>query len=75
MRRRSAVKLESPMLSQEFGSPVLLRIDRYTELRPSARDLGALGLTVGDRVLVFFQRERRDPADGAYLMSKLALVR
>lgn len=68
------VKLESPMLSQEFGSPVLLRIDRYTELRPSARDIGALGLRVGDRVFVFFQRERRDPADGAYLMSKLALV-
>lgn len=68
------VKLESPMLSQEFGSPVLLRIDRYTELRPSARDIGALGLTVGDRVFVFFQRERRDPADGAYLLSKLAIA-
>lgn len=69
------VKLESPMLSQEFGSPVLLRIDRYTELRLSARDIGGRGLKVGDRVFVFFQGERRDPSDGAYLLSKLALVR
>lgn len=68
------VKLDSAVLSQEFGSLVLFRVDRYTELTPPARDIGALGPKVGDRVLVYFQRERREAGAGAYLLSKLAVV-
>ena len=66
------VKFDSAQLSQEFGL-ALVRADRYTELSPSARDIRALGLKAGDRVLVFFQRERRDAGSGAYLLSKLAV--
>ena len=68
------VTLDSAMLSREFGTPALFRADRYTELVPSARDIGAMGVQVGDRVIVFFQRERRDAGSGAYLLSKLAVV-
>ncbi len=63
------VKLESPMASQEFGNPTLLRADKFTEIIPAAPTIAASGVKVGDWVGVFFEREGRDPTSGAYPLS------
>jgi hypothetical protein len=56
----------------QLGDPVLLRADSYTDLVPRVRDLTAIGLRTGDRVVVYFQPERRDAATGGYVLAKLA---
>ncbi len=68
------VKLESPMLSQEFGDPTLLRADRFTEVLPAAPTIAATGVRAGDRVQVVFERDGRDPASGAYPLSVFRVV-
>lgn len=68
------VKLESPMMSQEFGNPVLLRANRSTEIVPSAGSLAATGVKVGDRVGVLFDRQGRDPTTGGYALSGFRIL-
>lgn len=63
------VKLESPMMSQEFGNLALLQADKFTEIIPSAPTIVATGVKVGDRVGVWFEREGRDSTTGAYTLS------
>lgn len=63
------VRLESPMLSREFGNPTTVRGDKFTAITPRAATIAATGVKVGDWVGVFIEREGRDPASGAYALS------
>lgn len=67
------IALESAVLSAEFGNPMLLRGDKFTEITPYAVDIAASVLRAGDRVAIFFEREGRD-AGGAYPMSVLQIT-
>jgi hypothetical protein len=68
------LRLESAMLSAEFGNPVLLRANRYTEIVPTAPTITATGVKPGDRVEVSFEREGRDSSSGAYVLSTFRIV-
>jgi hypothetical protein len=63
------VRLESPMVSREFGDPTTVRADKFTAITPRAATIAATGVKVGDWVGVFFEREGRDPTSGAYPLS------
>ena len=68
------VRLESAMLSAEFGNPVLVQANKYTEIVPTAPTVAATGVKAGDRVEVIFEREGRDISSGAYPLSIFRLT-
>jgi hypothetical protein len=68
------VRLESGVLSAEFGNPVLVQANKYTEIVPTAPTVAATGVKPGDRVEVFFEREGRDISSGAYPLSIFRLT-
>lgn len=68
------VRLESALLSAEFGNLVLVRANKYTEIVPTGPTVAATGVKPGDRVEVFFEREGRDSSSGAYILSIFRVV-
>jgi hypothetical protein len=68
------VRLESAMMSQEFGNPVLLQAQRSTLIAPPAPSIAATGVKVGDRVAVAFSRDGRDHATGAYALTAFRVL-
>lgn len=65
------VRLESAVLSAEFGNPVLVEVNKYTLIQPAS---ATLGLVPGDRVAISFEREGRNPSSGAYPLSIFRLT-
>ena len=68
------VRLESAALSAEFGNPVLVKANKYTLIQPGSSTVAATGVQPGDRVSIFFEREGRNPSDGAYPLSNFRLT-
>lgn len=68
------VRLESAVLSAEFGNPVLVKANKYTLIQPGSATVAATGVQPGDRVSIFFEREGRNPGDGAYPISIFQLT-
>jgi hypothetical protein len=67
------VRLESPMLSAQYGNPVLLEADARTQIEPPAPTIAATGVNVGARVQVAFDGHARGPS-GAYLLTRFVAV-
>ncbi len=69
-----SVRLESAMLSAEFGNPVLVEANTYTLIQPAGATVAATGVAPGDRVAIVFEREGRNPTSGAYALSSFQLT-
>jgi len=67
------VRLESPMLSAQYGNPVLLEADARTQIEPSSPTIAATGVNVGARVQVAFDGQVRGPS-GAYPLTRFVAV-
>jgi hypothetical protein len=68
------VRLESAVLSAEFGNPVLVEANTYTLIQPPASTVAGTGVAPGDRVAIVFEREGRNPTSGAYALSTFQLT-
>jgi hypothetical protein len=67
------VRLESAVMSAQFGNPVLFEADARTQIEPSAPTIAATGVKTGARVQVAFDgRTPRSPS-GAYLLTRFVV--
>lgn len=73
-RNAVRVRLESAVLSAEFGNPVLIEANKYTLIQPPAATVSATGVAPGDRVAIVLEREGRNPTSGAYALSTFQLT-
>jgi hypothetical protein len=68
------VRLESAVLSAEFGNPVLVESNKYTLIQPPGATVAGTGVAPGDRVAIVFEQEGRNPTSGAYALSTFQLT-
>jgi hypothetical protein len=68
------VRLESAMLSAQFGNPVLLETDGHTQIEPSAPTIAATGVKAGARVGVAFDGRAPRTPSGGYVLTRFVVV-
>jgi len=68
------VRLESPLMSAQFGNPALFEADAHTQIDPSSSTIAATGVQVGARVEVAFDSRAPKTASGAYLLTRFVVV-
>lgn len=68
------VRLESAVLSAEFGNPVLFEADARTQIDPTSSTIAATGVKVGARVQVAFDARPAKTSSGAYLLTRFVVV-
>jgi hypothetical protein len=68
------VRLESAVMSAQFGNPALFEADARTQIEPSAPSIAATGVKTGARVQVAFDGRTPRTPSGAYLLTRFVLV-
>jgi len=68
------VRLESALMSAQFGNPALFEADAHTQIDPSSSTIAATGVQVGARVRVAFDSRAPKTSSGAYLLTRFVVV-
>lgn len=68
------VRLESGVMSAQYGNPLLFEADARTQIEPSAPSIAATGVKAGARVQVAFDGRAPRTPSGAYLLTRFVVM-